>query len=72
MRYIALLTATRPDTPPPPELMEAIMKLGEDATDAGALLDQAGLCAERGRRPGRASPAASSPSPTGRSPRPRR
>jgi hypothetical protein len=43
MRYIVLLTATRPDTPPPPELMEAIMKLGEDATNAGALVDQAGL-----------------------------
>ncbi|MEV4537688.1 YciI family protein [Asanoa sp. NPDC049518] len=43
MRYIALLTATRPDTPPPPELMEAIMKLGEDATNSGVLVDQAGL-----------------------------
>ena len=43
MRYIVLLTATRPDTPPPPALMEAIMKLGEDATAAGALVDQAGL-----------------------------
>jgi len=43
MRYIVLLTAARPDTPPPPELMEAIMKLGEDATTAGALVDQAGL-----------------------------
>lgn len=43
MRYLALLTAARPDTPPPPELMEAIMKLGEDATNAGVLVDQAGL-----------------------------
>jgi hypothetical protein len=43
MRYIALLTAARPDTPPPPELLEAIMKLGEDATNSGALVDQAGL-----------------------------
>ncbi|MEV4617610.1 YciI family protein [Asanoa sp. NPDC049573] len=43
MRYVVLLTATRPDTPPPPELLEAIMKLGEDATSAGALVDQAGL-----------------------------
>ncbi|GIF51499.1 hypothetical protein DFJ67_7623 [Asanoa ferruginea] len=43
MRYIALLTATRPNTPPPPELLEAIMKLGEEATNAGALVDQAGL-----------------------------
>jgi hypothetical protein len=43
MRYIALLTATGPNTPPPPELMEAIMKLGEEATNSGSLVDQAGL-----------------------------
>ncbi|WP_205571198.1 YciI family protein [Streptomyces sporangiiformans] len=43
MRYLALLKAARPTTPPPPELMEAIMKLGEDATNAGSLLDTAGL-----------------------------
>ncbi|PZG12826.1 hypothetical protein C1I95_25005 [Micromonospora craterilacus] len=43
MRYLALLKAARPDTPAPPELMEAIMKLGEEATVAGALLDQGGL-----------------------------
>ena len=43
MRYIVLLRADQPSTPPPPELMEAIMKLGEDATKAGALLDTAGL-----------------------------
>jgi hypothetical protein len=43
MRYIVLLRADQPSTPPPPELMEAIMKLGKDAAKAGALLDTAGL-----------------------------
>ena len=43
MRYLMLLKATQPTTPPPPGLMEAIMKLGAEATAAGALLDTAGL-----------------------------
>ncbi|MEV6694426.1 YciI family protein [Micromonospora sp. NPDC051196] len=43
MRYLALLKAIQPDTPAPPELMAAIMKLGEEATTAGVLLDQGGL-----------------------------
>jgi len=43
MRYLILLKGTQPATPPPAELMEAIMKLGEEATKAGALLDTAGL-----------------------------
>lgn len=43
MRYILLLKSDQPPTPPPPGLMEAIMKLGEDATRSGALLDTAGL-----------------------------
>ena len=43
MRYMILLQGTNPPTPPPAELMEAIMKLGEEATKAGALLDTAGL-----------------------------
>jgi len=43
MRYMVLLKAPQATTPPPPELMEAIMKLGEEATKAGALLDTAGL-----------------------------
>jgi hypothetical protein len=43
MRYLALLRDKRPDTPAPPELMDAIMKLGEEATSAGVLLDQGGL-----------------------------
>ena len=43
MRYLMLLSGTNPDTPPPPELFEAIMKLGGAATEAGVLLDTAGL-----------------------------
>lgn len=43
MRYLILLQGNQPKTPPPPELMEAIMKLGHEATMAGALLDTAGL-----------------------------
>jgi hypothetical protein len=43
MRYIVLLKATPLSSPPPPELMDAIMKLGEEATKAGAMLDNAGL-----------------------------
>jgi len=43
MRYLVTLRAEQPASPPPPELMEAIMKLGEEATKAGALLDNAGL-----------------------------
>jgi hypothetical protein len=43
MRYLMLLSGTNPATPPPPALYEAIMKLGEEATSAGVLLDTAGL-----------------------------
>ena len=43
MRYLMLLSGTNPATPPPPELFEAIMKLGGEATEAGVLLDTAGL-----------------------------
>jgi hypothetical protein len=43
MRYLALLKAARPTIPAPPELMAAIMKLGEEATNSGNLLDTAGL-----------------------------
>jgi hypothetical protein len=43
MRYLILLKAAQPASPPPPELMEAIMKLGGEATRSGALLDTAGL-----------------------------
>jgi hypothetical protein len=44
MRYIVLLKAPQL-TNPPAELFEAIMKLGEEATAAGALIDNAGLAA---------------------------
>jgi hypothetical protein len=43
MRYMILLKGTQPADPPPPGLLEAIMKLGEEAAAAGALLDTAGL-----------------------------
>lgn len=43
MRYLTLLRGTHSTTPPPPELMEAIMTLGQEATRSGALLDTAGL-----------------------------
>ena len=43
MRYLMILKATPPPTQPPAALMDAIMKLGADATAAGALLDTAGL-----------------------------
>ncbi len=44
MRYLVLLKAiSSPAGPPPPQLMEAIMTLGEDARNAGALLDTQGL-----------------------------
>ena len=43
MRYMILLKGTQPASPPPPELMDAIMRLGAEASAAGALLDTAGL-----------------------------
>jgi len=43
MRYLMLLRGVQPDTPPPAELMAAIMALGDEATKAGVLLDTAGL-----------------------------
>jgi hypothetical protein len=43
MRYLMILKADQPPTEPPAGLLEAIMKLGADATAAGALLDTAGL-----------------------------
>lgn len=42
MRYIVLLKAQQLSAPPP-ALFEAIMKLGAEATAAGALIDTAGL-----------------------------
>jgi hypothetical protein len=43
MRYLMLLHGTPPASPPPADLMEAIMTLGEEATRAGVLLDNQGL-----------------------------
>ncbi|MGY1617960.1 YciI family protein [Geodermatophilus sp. SYSU D00691] len=43
MRYLTLLRAAQPSTPPPPELMEAIARLGQQATGSGALVDMGGL-----------------------------
>jgi hypothetical protein len=43
MRYMVLLKAVQAPTHPPAELIEAIGKLGEEATRSGALLDTAGL-----------------------------
>ena len=43
MRYLSLLIGSQPGTPPPPELFEAIMTLGQEATASGALLDMGGL-----------------------------
>src|SRR5690348_10881295 len=46
MRYLMILRAAQPASPPPPALMEGIMKLGAEATAAGALLDTGGLLPE--------------------------
>jgi hypothetical protein len=43
MRFLVVLRAAEATSPPPPELMEAIMRLGDEATQAGQLLDTAGL-----------------------------
>ena len=43
MRYLVVLKSASVTNNPPPELMEAIMRLGAEATNAGALLDTAGL-----------------------------
>ena len=43
MRYLMLLSGTSPPAPPPPALFDAIMRLGGEATEAGVLLDTAGL-----------------------------
>ncbi|WP_205314938.1 YciI family protein [Nonomuraea lactucae] len=44
MRYLVTLkVAAQPDEPPPADLIEAIFRLGQEATEAGALLDNSGL-----------------------------
>ena len=43
MRYIVLLKGSQMATQPPAGLMEGIFAIGEEATRAGVLLDNAGL-----------------------------
>ena len=43
MRYLMLLSGASPPAPPPPELLDAIIRLGGEAAEAGVLLDTAGL-----------------------------
>lgn len=43
MRYLSLLLGKNPDSPPPPELFEAIMTLGQEAATSGAMVDMGGL-----------------------------
>jgi hypothetical protein len=43
MRYLVVLEAATPQTPPPAALMEGIMQLGAEAVRAGVMLDNAGL-----------------------------
>ena len=52
MRYMMLLSGTNPSTPPPPSCSRRSSKLGGEATEAGVLLDTAGLLprAQQGAR----------------------
>jgi len=43
MRYVILLTSDTPPGPPPPALMQALMALGQEAAQAGVLVDNARL-----------------------------
>jgi len=43
MRFMTLVKSTENSGPPPQELMEAIAKLGEQATKAGTMLETGGL-----------------------------
>ena len=43
MRFITMVRAAENSGPPPPELMDAIAKLGEEAAKAGTLVDTGGL-----------------------------
>ena len=43
MRYLVVLEADQPDTPPPDSLMAAIMQLGQEAVQSGAMIDNAAL-----------------------------
>jgi len=43
MRFMTLVKSTENSGPPPKKLMEAIAKLGEEATKAGMMLETGGL-----------------------------
>ncbi|GAA0947224.1 YciI family protein [Actinocorallia libanotica] len=43
MHYLVILKSRRPTAPPSPELMDAMMLLGDEATKSGALVDTGGL-----------------------------
>lgn len=43
MRFLTLIKSTEPAGPPPRALLDAIVKLGTDARNAGVLLDTGGL-----------------------------
>lgn len=43
MRYLIILKSTAPPVLPPPELMDALVELGDEATKSGELLDMAGV-----------------------------
>jgi hypothetical protein len=43
MRYLSVLFASQPDTPPSPEHFQAIATLGQEANAAGVMLDMGGL-----------------------------
>lgn len=48
MRYFVILEGTQPASPPPAELMDAIMRLGAEAQQAGVLIDTQGLAPSAG------------------------
>ena len=43
MRFMTMVKAVESSSPPPKALMDAIAKLGEEATKAGALVETGGL-----------------------------
>lgn len=43
MKFMAMVSSDETVPPPPPALFAAIMKLGEEATKAGVLVEQGGL-----------------------------
>src|SRR5688572_17440031 len=43
MRFITMVKSAEGEGPPPPELLEAIGKLGQETTQAGLMVDTGGL-----------------------------